>query len=102
MRQTKKFINPVYNSDGSGDLIEAGDTVGFILKDGTLIDIVLTAVSDDGRSLSWDQAAAADAPRKEDVRAVDGDHVKTCPDEYGHAIVSDADDPLDQVDPRND
>ena len=49
MNQWKKFIHPVYKTDSTNRLIEAGDTVTFILHDGSEQDETVAAVSDDGR-----------------------------------------------------
>ena len=76
MTQTKRFIKPVCKADGSGDIIEAGNSVGFILKDGSISNEVVTGVKRWGRVIEWDNVA--NGLRSKDVRGVDGIHSRNC------------------------
>ena len=91
MKQTAKFINPVYKAGGNNLLIEVGDTLELILRDGSPTDVTVTAVSDDGRSVSWDHAT--ESVRYGDVRAVSSAHVKSCA-QYGGAYDPEGTDPI--------
>lgn len=76
MRQTLRFINPVYKTDDTNRIIEVGEVVNFILRDGSPQQEILTVVSGDGKSVSWDHTV--NSTRKEDVRAVSALHQFTC------------------------
>jgi len=90
MTQTKRFILPVYKSDGTNRLIETGDTVKLRLKDGTYSDETVTAVADDGKSVSWDHTD--NSTRQGDVAAVHYQHRKSCAN-YGGSVSPHASDP---------
>ena len=76
MIQQKKFMNPVYKRDGTNRVIEAADTVDFLLDTGAVQTETVTAVGDGGRWISWE--SSTNGTRKEDVRAVESVHHKDC------------------------
>lgn len=78
MNQRIKSMNPVYKDDMTNRLVEVGDTVTLVLKDGTTEDITVNYVSSDGRWIGWDRIAGTEITREEDVRAVDAKHAKSC------------------------
>jgi hypothetical protein len=88
----RRFFQPVYKSDGSGDLIEAGDTLKALLgaANGTrpIQNLVLSAVSEDAQTLYWEYDATNNFTRSEDVVGVDPDHQITCPPEINIGLVA--------------
>lgn len=93
MKQFKTFYSPVLKGDGSGDVIEAGDTVDFVLVDGeSIISLTVSDVEQDGKRIGWEITGEYPFPRSEDVRAVDGKHQKSYEDTNKHDDPYDADD----------
>jgi hypothetical protein len=88
----KRFYLPVYKSDGSGDLIEAGDTLKALLHsaDGTkpIRNLTLSAVGADGKEVFWEYDATNLYTRSEDVFAVDPDHQWNCPEAANIGLVA--------------
>jgi len=76
MNQYKRFKNPVYKTDFTNTPIAIGDTVKFILWDGTEQDETVTDSQEGGRKVYWDHSV--NDTRKEDVRAVASIHHKSC------------------------
>ena len=74
------FPKPIYKSDGSGSLIEAGDTLGLRLYQSdpsatagdVYQDVTVVSVADQGRQVHWDFLTTNVNPL--DVAAVDVDH----------------------------
>ena len=88
----RRFFQPVYKSDGSGDLIEAGDTLKALLgaANGTrpIQNLTLSAVSEDGQTVYWEYDSGNNFTRSEDVVAVDPDHQITCPEPADVGLVA--------------
>jgi hypothetical protein len=76
MKQWKKFINPVYKTDYTNRELEVGDSVVFVLHDGSYQTETVTEVSDGGRKVAWEHDV--NSTRKEDVRAVASAHQFSC------------------------
>lgn len=89
MKQSIRLNIPVRKDDGSGDLIEVGDTAHLILNDLSTKDVTVTEVSSDGKTIAWSLTSDG-IPRVEDVRGVDGSHQVAVADTNTH------DDPYDQ------
>lgn len=94
MTRTITFTIPVRKKTGGAvDLIEVGDDIDLVLRDGSIETVEATAVSNGARTISWD-----DAPRTEDVRAVNGNHqLATAAGIYGYHDGDDASSVFDPV-----
>ena len=74
------FPKPVYKSDASGDIIEAGDTLGLRLHQSdtegasgaVYQDVTVVSVENDGHTVHWDYLVTNVNPL--DVAALDLDH----------------------------
>lgn len=96
MKQSRHFYNPVRKQDGSGQIVETGDTVRLILNDNTEIDVTATDVRASGRVIEWDLVSTSGVPRSCDVNGVSGDHVTSCESyQSNHDSNLDDDDELD-------
>ena len=80
----RRFFDTVYKGDGSGDVIEAADTLEVIKanSDGTrsVQNITVASVSADGKEVFWEYDAANLYLRPEDVVGVGPDHTWECPE----------------------
>lgn len=89
----RRFFQPVYKGDGSGDLVEAGDTVGIILNSKTdplrTQDIVLASVSENGHVLCWEYDATNQYVRPQDIHSVAPAHQWVCPEEQNVGLIAD-------------
>lgn len=88
----RRFFDTVYKGDGSGDVIEAADTLEVIKanSDGTrsVQNITVASVSADGKEVFWEYDAANLYLRPEDVVGVGPDHTWECPEAGNYAITA--------------
>lgn len=87
--ESRRFLLPVWDPACDGTLVEAGDTVRLLVAsdDGVLKahEVEVVAVSEDGRTISWERVASGNDPDdapifSSDVVAVHSQHVCNCPD----------------------
>lgn len=81
MNRIISFDQPVVKSDGSNQLIEAGDTLTVVLitsdKSFDTKDLAVVRVLSDGRDIVYDVEASAGV-RPEDIDRVHSSHVFQC------------------------
>jgi hypothetical protein len=88
----RRFFDKVYKGDGSGDVIEAGDTLEVIKANSSgtnsVQNITVISVSADGHEVFWEYDAGNLYLRPEDVVAVGSAHTWECPVADNYAITA--------------
>lgn len=87
--ESRRFLLPVWDPACDGTFVEAGDTVRLLAAsdDGVLKahEVEVVAVSEDGRTISWERVASGNDPDdapilSSDIVAVHSQHVCNCPE----------------------
>jgi hypothetical protein len=91
-RLYRRFFAPVYKGDASGDLIEAGDTLGIILASGTdpllTQNITVISVSENGHVIGWEYDSGNQYLLPQMIHSVAPAHEWICPEEGNVGLVA--------------